>query len=201
MSTRNLADEDLTNAVLASFAGAGSERFKTIAESLVRHLHAFASEVQLTRGGVVRGDRLPHPHGPHHRRQAAGVRAAVRRARALDAGGGDQQPAPAGGDGVDGLRPVLRRGLAARSRTATTSPTGFSGEPCFFSGRVVGCGRRAGRRCARRDLAGRRCRVLRRPERRGAQRPRTPVHRRGGPVLVPVGQARGLSDPVRRAGR
>ncbi len=48
MSTRNLADVDLTNAVLASFAGAGSERFKTIAESLVRHLHAFATDVQLT---------------------------------------------------------------------------------------------------------------------------------------------------------
>jgi len=48
LSTRNLADEDLTNAVLASFDGAKTERFKTIAESLVKHLHAFASEVQLT---------------------------------------------------------------------------------------------------------------------------------------------------------
>src|SRR3954466_1758753 len=48
VSTRNLADVDLTNAVLASFQGAGNERFKTIAESLVRHLHAFASEVELT---------------------------------------------------------------------------------------------------------------------------------------------------------
>ena len=48
LSTRNLADEDLTNAVLASFDGAKTERFKAIAESLVKHLHAFASEVQLT---------------------------------------------------------------------------------------------------------------------------------------------------------
>jgi hydroxyquinol 1,2-dioxygenase len=48
LSTRNLADEDLTQAVLASFEGAGSERFKTIADSLVRHLHAFATEVGLT---------------------------------------------------------------------------------------------------------------------------------------------------------
>src|ERR1700754_2855413 len=43
---RNLADTDLTEAVVASFKG--SERFKEIADSLVRHLHAFASEVQLT---------------------------------------------------------------------------------------------------------------------------------------------------------
>src|ERR1700754_4360271 len=43
---RNLADTDLTEAVVASFKG--SERFKTIADSLVRHLHAFATEVQLT---------------------------------------------------------------------------------------------------------------------------------------------------------
>jgi hydroxyquinol 1,2-dioxygenase len=48
MSTRNLADEELTSAVLASFAGARSDRFRTIAESLVKHLHAFATDVQLT---------------------------------------------------------------------------------------------------------------------------------------------------------
>ena len=48
MSTRNLADEDLTHAVVASFDGARSERFKKIADSLVRHLHAFATEVGLT---------------------------------------------------------------------------------------------------------------------------------------------------------
>jgi hydroxyquinol 1,2-dioxygenase len=45
---RNLADEDLTRAVEASFEAAGSERFKTVADSLVRHLHAFATEVGLT---------------------------------------------------------------------------------------------------------------------------------------------------------
>jgi hydroxyquinol 1,2-dioxygenase len=47
-STRNLADERLTEAVLASFDGAGSARFRQIMRSLVTHLHAFVSEVQLT---------------------------------------------------------------------------------------------------------------------------------------------------------
>jgi hydroxyquinol 1,2-dioxygenase len=48
MSTRNLADEELTQAVLASFADSRSERFQEILRSLVGHLHAFASEVELT---------------------------------------------------------------------------------------------------------------------------------------------------------
>ena len=116
MSTRNLADEDLTNAVLASFAGrprpSASRRSRRASSGTCTRSRR---EVAADRGGVVRGDRLPHPHGPHHRRQAPGVRAALRRARALDAGRRDQQPAPARGHGVDGLRPVLRRGLARTS--------------------------------------------------------------------------------------
>jgi hydroxyquinol 1,2-dioxygenase len=46
--TRDLADEKLTEAVLASFDEGGSPRFKEIMQSLIRHLHAFASEVGLT---------------------------------------------------------------------------------------------------------------------------------------------------------
>jgi hydroxyquinol 1,2-dioxygenase len=46
--TRNLSDEQLTQAVLASFDGAPSERTREILQSLVHHLHAFASEVRLT---------------------------------------------------------------------------------------------------------------------------------------------------------
>jgi hydroxyquinol 1,2-dioxygenase len=47
-SSRNLADDALTDAVLASFAGAPSERFREIAEGLVRHLHAFVAETKVT---------------------------------------------------------------------------------------------------------------------------------------------------------
>src|SRR5881396_2216585 len=45
---RNLADEDLTRAVLASFGDSKSERFQQVVQSLVRHLHAFVKEVELT---------------------------------------------------------------------------------------------------------------------------------------------------------
>ena len=48
MSTRNLADEELTQAVLASFGDSRSDRFEVVVRSLVSHLHAFASEVDLT---------------------------------------------------------------------------------------------------------------------------------------------------------
>jgi hydroxyquinol 1,2-dioxygenase len=48
MSTRNLADEELTQAVLASFGDCPSERFQEVMQSLVRHVHAFATEVDLT---------------------------------------------------------------------------------------------------------------------------------------------------------
>ena len=52
---RNLTDEALTRAVLASFDHAGSERLKTILQRLVAHLHAFVQEVQLTEEEWQRG--------------------------------------------------------------------------------------------------------------------------------------------------
>ena len=45
---RNLADADLTKAVEASFDTTPDPRLREVMQSLVRHLHAFASEVELT---------------------------------------------------------------------------------------------------------------------------------------------------------
>ena len=55
MGTRNLADEELTQAVLASFADSRSDRFEEVVRSLVSHLHAFASDVQLTEAEWLAG--------------------------------------------------------------------------------------------------------------------------------------------------
>jgi hydroxyquinol 1,2-dioxygenase len=67
--TRNLSDEQLTRAVLASFEHAPSARFREVAQSLVRHLHAFIAEVEpseqewataidfLTRTGQISDER------------------------------------------------------------------------------------------------------------------------------------------------
>ena len=46
--TRNLADQRLTQEVLAQFENSKTPRFKEIMQSLVRHLHAFVSEVEPT---------------------------------------------------------------------------------------------------------------------------------------------------------
>src|SRR5215472_11957912 len=54
-STRNLADEDLTRAVLATFDHCKSERFQEVMRSLVQHLHAFVTDVQLTEGEWFKG--------------------------------------------------------------------------------------------------------------------------------------------------
>jgi hydroxyquinol 1,2-dioxygenase len=68
-TNRNLSDAALTAAVVASFAGSGSPRFKQIAESLVVHLHAFVADIEptedewlaaidfLTRCGDITDDR------------------------------------------------------------------------------------------------------------------------------------------------
>jgi hydroxyquinol 1,2-dioxygenase len=45
---RNLSDEQLTQVVLESFENAQSPRIKEVLQSLVKHLHAFAVDVQLT---------------------------------------------------------------------------------------------------------------------------------------------------------
>jgi hypothetical protein len=45
---RNVSESSITQAVVSSFDGATDPRFRRIIESLTRHLHAFAREVNLT---------------------------------------------------------------------------------------------------------------------------------------------------------
>jgi hydroxyquinol 1,2-dioxygenase len=46
--TRNLTDEALTQAARASFENAESDRLRVILDSLIRHLHGFITDVELT---------------------------------------------------------------------------------------------------------------------------------------------------------
>lgn len=55
MSTRNLSEADLTDAVLARLARCRDARFKEIMTSLIRHLHAFVREVELTEAEWLEG--------------------------------------------------------------------------------------------------------------------------------------------------
>ena len=43
-----MSEQELTDAVVASFAGTPDERLRTVLSALTRHLHAFAREVRLT---------------------------------------------------------------------------------------------------------------------------------------------------------
>jgi protocatechuate 3,4-dioxygenase beta subunit len=55
MSTRNLGEADLTDAVLARLQRCEDPRFKEIMGGLIRHLHAFVREVALTEAEWLEG--------------------------------------------------------------------------------------------------------------------------------------------------
>jgi hydroxyquinol 1,2-dioxygenase len=55
---RNLADAGLTRAVAASFDSTPDPRLRAVLQALVRHLHAFASEVELTEDEWFAGIRF-----------------------------------------------------------------------------------------------------------------------------------------------
>jgi hydroxyquinol 1,2-dioxygenase len=55
MSTRNLGEADLTDAVLARLQRAEDPRLKAVMTALIRHLHAFVREVELTEAEWLQG--------------------------------------------------------------------------------------------------------------------------------------------------
>jgi hydroxyquinol 1,2-dioxygenase len=55
MATRNLSEADLTDAVLARLGRAEDPRFKEIMTAVIRHLHAFVREVELTEAEWLEG--------------------------------------------------------------------------------------------------------------------------------------------------
>ena len=58
MTGQRTAPADITAAVIASFERAEDERLRTLAQSLARHLHAFATEVSLTQREWDEGIRM-----------------------------------------------------------------------------------------------------------------------------------------------
>jgi hydroxyquinol 1,2-dioxygenase len=136
LSTRNLADEDLTQAVLASFEGAGSERFKTVAGSLVRHLHAFATEVGLTEEEWFAGiDFLTRTgHITDDKRQEFILLSDVLGLSMLVVGLNNRRPPEATESTVFG--PFFVEG-APRFANGDDIAVGAPGEPCFMQGRVL----------------------------------------------------------------
>lgn len=58
MNVARTPPESITNRVEASFAGGQDTRLVDVMRSLVRHLHAFAREVELTQEEWEAGSRL-----------------------------------------------------------------------------------------------------------------------------------------------
>ncbi|RPJ18406.1 MAG: hydroxyquinol 1,2-dioxygenase, partial [Chloroflexi bacterium] len=55
---RNLTEANLSDHVIAAMSGAQNARFKEIMTSLIKHLHAFIREVNLTEAEWLAGIRF-----------------------------------------------------------------------------------------------------------------------------------------------
>lgn len=135
-STRNLSDDDLTQAVLATFSNSTSERFQVVMQSLVRHLHAFIKDVELTEEEWFKGiDFLTRTgHITDEKRQEFILLSDVLGVSMLVIDLNNKQLAQATASTVFG--PFFFEG-SPRFENGDDVANGASGEPCFMQGRVL----------------------------------------------------------------
>jgi hydroxyquinol 1,2-dioxygenase len=136
MSTRNLTDEELTQAVLASFGNSSSDRFQELIRSLVVHLHAFASEVELTEEEWLAGIQFltRTGHITDDKRQEFILLSDVLGLSMLVVGLNHRKPATATPSTVFG--PFFVEG-SPHFENGEDIANGAPGEPCLVQGRVV----------------------------------------------------------------
>jgi hydroxyquinol 1,2-dioxygenase len=134
-STRNLSDEALTQAALASFANCASDRVTEVTRSLVKHLHAFISEVRLTEEEWAKGiDFLTRTgHITTDQRQEFILLSDVLGASMLVIGINNQRPQGATESTVFGPFFVAN---SPRYENGDDIANGAPGEPCFMEGYV-----------------------------------------------------------------
>ena len=134
--TRNLADEDLTQAVLATFDHSRSERFQQVMQSLVRHLHAFVKDVELTEEEWFKAiDFLTRTgHITDDKRQEFVLLSDVLGVSMQVIEINNKKPTEATASTVFG--PFFYEGSPSFSNGDDIA-NGASGEPCFIRGRVL----------------------------------------------------------------
>ena len=134
--THNLADEDLTQAVLATFSNASSARLQEIMQSLVRHLHAFVKDVELTEDEWFKGiDFLTRTgHITDDKRQEFILLSDVLGVSMLVIGLNNKKPVEATPSTVFG--PFFFEG-SPRFANGDDIANGAPGEPCFIHGHVL----------------------------------------------------------------
>jgi hydroxyquinol 1,2-dioxygenase len=132
----DLAGDELTDAVVASFEGAQDERTKTVLSALVRHLHAFAREVELTEEEWFAGiDFLTRTgHKSTGTRQEFVLLSDVLGLSMLTVGLGNKKPAGATQSTVFG--PFFVEG-SPQIKLGDDLSNGAPGQPCLVSGRVL----------------------------------------------------------------
>lgn len=153
---RDLFDERLTEEVLSRFEGSASPRFEEVMRSLVRHLHAFASEVGLTEEEWMQGIEFLTRvgHITDDERQEFILLSDVLGVSMLVVGINNRHPDGAtdsgeavevvGGNGHDPTHtteatvfgPFFVEG-APEYQNGDDISNGAPGEPCFVSGRVL----------------------------------------------------------------
>jgi hydroxyquinol 1,2-dioxygenase len=133
---RNLTEANLTEAVLAKLADAPDARFRQIMSSLVRHLHAFAREVELTEEEWLAGIQFLTATGQKcdDKRQEFILLSDTLGVSMLVDALNHRQPAGATESTV--LGPFYVNG-APELPNGTNLANGFPGDPTFFSGRVL----------------------------------------------------------------
>jgi hydroxyquinol 1,2-dioxygenase len=131
----DLGDDQLTQAVLASFGQATGERLRAVMQSLVRHLHAFVREVELTEEEWARGIEFLTRTGriTSDQRQEFVLLSDVLGISMLTIGINHRRPGAATESTVFG--PFFVEG-SPRFEPGADLSAGAPGEPCLVQGRV-----------------------------------------------------------------
>jgi hypothetical protein len=105
---RQFSEHDLTDAVIEQLAECDDPRFKTVMTSLVKHLHDFVQDVELSEAEWLAAIRFLTDVGQACDGRAPGVHPAFRHARGLDPGRRDQSSHAQRRGRIDHPWPVLR---------------------------------------------------------------------------------------------
>lgn len=130
------SETSVTEAVLERFAGCGDARFKTVMTALVRHLHDFAREVELTEAEWMAGLQFLTAVGQTctDRRQEFILLSDTLGLSMLVDAINNRKPAGALESAV--LGPYYWEGAPERPLGSDIAE-GVKGEPAFYSGRVI----------------------------------------------------------------
>jgi hydroxyquinol 1,2-dioxygenase len=135
-AARNLADEDLTKAVLSTFEHCQSPRIQQVMQSLISHLHAFVNDVQLTEDEWSKGIEFltRTGHITDDKRQEFILLSDVLGVSMLVIGLNHKSSGKATASTVFG--PFFVEG-SPPFENGDDLANGAAGEPCFLHGRVL----------------------------------------------------------------